>query len=110
MNNEQFESFLNAAIGICRETLEKKKEEYASDKDRFHNFITAGVIKGESPEKALWGMYVKHLVSVIDIVEKIERGEQVPSNYVEKMIDSVNYNLLLWGLLEDRDQKEEEGR
>jgi len=78
MNNKQFESFLNTAIGIW--------------------------------EKALWGMYVKPLVSVIDIVEKIERGEQVPSNYVEKMTDSVNYYLLLWGMLEDRAQREEEWR
>ena len=99
----EFNEFLDAAIKSCRDTLKGKANEYATDDDRFYNFKRAGEIKRETPEKALWGMYLKHLVSVIDIGERIEDELCLPPEaYAEKLKDSINYHFLLWGLLRER--------
>ena len=80
-----------------------KQVEYAKDGNRFYNFIRAGEGKRETPEKALWGMYYKHHISVSDIIDAVEAGETVSENiYNEKLKDSINYLFLLWGMLEDR--------
>jgi len=103
MTSEQFDAFLDYAIELCRDTMKTKAGEYAIEDSRFYNFICAGSIKRETPEKALWGMYVKHLVSVIDIVEAVEAGKDVPrDHYTEKLKDSIVYHLLFWGMLEGR--------
>jgi len=103
MNSTEFNAFLDAAIKSCKDTLKGKASEYATDDDRFYNFKKAGEIARETPEKALWGMYLKHLVSVIDIVEAVEKEHNISRKYyTEKLKDSINYHILLWALLEER--------
>jgi len=103
MTNKQFSEFFLNAVAMCRRTLDGKQVEYAKDDNRFYNFIRAGEGKRETPEKALWGMFYKHLVSLSDIIDAVESGDDVPENiYNEKLKDSINYLFLLWGMLAER--------
>lgn len=89
------------------EVLSEKAGEYTTDKDRLENFKKSGAWQGISPEKALRGMWSKHLVSITDMIDALDDG--VPINFDkwdEKLIDSINYHILLRGLLVDRSQVE----
>ena len=80
--------------------LASKAKEYAVDNNRFHNFDLAAAVNNTTPEKALWGMATKHLVSVIDIVNS---PETVSLELIEEKIgDMINYLILLEGLLKRR--------
>jgi len=100
VNNKDFEALVNNRLKECRETLFAKGEEYSSDIDRLHNFKIAARIDGITPEKALWGMYRKHLVSVMDL--KNNPYDYTPELVKEKIGDSINYHLLLEALLVER--------
>lgn len=109
MNTEDFNKVVDARIEKIKATLIKKAAEYSSDDDRLHNFKIAGRINGETPEKALWGMMAKHLVSVIDIIAGTSKGE-VPSEAIreEKLNDSICYLILLEALIIERGPEKEE--
>jgi len=83
--------------------LYEKREEYERQNDRLHNFKVAARIDMETPEKSLWGMYKKHIVSLIDMINDTVFGT-VPSDKMmdAKMNDLHNYLYLLEGLLEER--------
>jgi len=81
-------------------TLCKKEEEYAINGDRFHNFRVAARMDGETPEKALKGMWLKHLVSVFDMIAY--PGDVTEYMIDEKIGDCINYLILLEGLLRER--------
>ena len=80
-----------------KEVLKQKAKEYATDKSRFHNFNVAARVANTTPEKALYGMMMKHLVSVMDIIEAPERFS--PAHMDEKLGDLINYLILLEGML-----------
>jgi hypothetical protein len=84
--------------------LASKEKEYAAGEDRFHNFNVAGRISDCSPEKALKGMWMKHIVSVFDLIDWADSDpEKLTSDLIdEKIGDSVNYLILLEGMLKDR--------
>jgi len=96
-------------LEACQNLLIPKGEEYSRNGERLHNFKRAGRIDNEAPERSLWGMYKKHLVSVMDMIEDIEQGI-LPDHAImaEKMNDSINYHLLLEGLITERLQKQAE--
>jgi len=98
----QFEMIVEERISQIRKTLAFKGEEYATSKDRLHNFKRAGRLRECTPEDALLGFFMKHLISVLDIVDKIE--VDVPSSEVvnEKVGDCINYLILLEALIEER--------
>jgi hypothetical protein len=104
MEIEQFNELVDERFGKCRETLCTKSEEYARNNDKLHNFKRAGDIGGTSPEKALVGMMVKHVVSLLDIVDDIEYIGTTPTDAVlsEKVGDTINYLLLLEALIRER--------
>lgn len=96
MNSKDFEAALEQRIEKCKEVLGVKASEYATS-DRLHNFKVAAVLQHESPIKALGGMMAKHTVSVYDLIEAVNRGEDVPIElWDEKIGDHINYLLLLW--------------
>ncbi|GAG31957.1 unnamed protein product, partial [marine sediment metagenome] len=97
MNHTDFNKIVKNRLNTCEDTLCAKNEEYSSDTDRLHNFVTAGRINNVTPEKALWGMYTKHLVSVMDMVA--DPSKVTVAVLSEKMTASINYHLLLEGIL-----------
>lgn len=100
MNHEDFSNIVEARLSICQNILASKNEEYSSDTDRLHNFKMAAGMSDTTPEQALWGMWVKHLVSVRDLVDAPD--DATPELIKEKISDSINYLLLLEGLLTER--------
>jgi hypothetical protein len=100
MNYEMFDSLVSKRCVKIKSVLGSKKKEYASNEERLHNFKVAAKATGKTPEQALWGMYMKHWVSVQDMVEdpyKITR-----ESIDEKIGDSINYHILLEALMFER--------
>jgi len=97
MNHEVFEALLEKRLALTRRILASKNAEYANDSDKLHNFKRAAAMLGCSKEKALVGMWTKHIISILDIVEKIENYGEYPDTKLleEKIGDSVNYLILL---------------
>lgn len=100
----EFDQLVEERCEQIKKTLINKAKEYATKQDRFHNFTVAGRLLNISPEKALLGMMSKHLVSVFDLVEwAIEAPEKLNIAIInEKIGDSINYLILLEGLLKER--------
>lgn len=109
MKNEQFQELLTDILKDCEATLSKKANQYATGEDRLHNFKHAALIDNETPERALWGMAKKHLVSIIDMLNGIDAGYLYSSTlWREKLGDLRNYLILLEALTIER-KKENDG-
>lgn len=77
--------------------LNNKAKEYANEESAFYNFEEAARIDNTTREKALWGMFLKHFISVKDLKDgKLELSEKVIK---EKIGDAVNYLIILEGML-----------
>lgn len=102
MENDVFEKVLDERINKIITTLRKKAKEYARE-DRLHNFKVAARRLGVTPERALLGMKEKHEVSVLDIIDDIDKGIRPTKALIdEKIGDSINYSILLEALLLER--------
>ena len=100
MTNKKFASILDQRIIKIRSVLSAKACEYASDDDRLHNFKKAACFTRETPSQVCTGFFLKHLVSVLDIVEEYARLDFRKSELVdEKIGDAINYLILLEALL-----------
>ena len=104
MNVIKFNEMLEERIKSEREVLASKNKEYASDIDKLHNFKRAGAMENCTPEKALVGMWAKHIISLLDIVDKIDAdGDGLTKEMLEEKIgDAVNYLILLEALIKER--------
>lgn len=100
----QFNALLQQRLVKSEAVLGSKAGEYASKTDRLHNFKVAARIAGCSPEKALWMMLLKHIVSVQDMVEASDQfaAHHSPEMIDEKLGDIINYMILLEGLMKER--------
>ena len=94
-----FNKLILNTLDNCLSTLQRKGDEYATTTDRFHNFNVAARMIDTTPIKALAGMKLKHDVSVLDIINS---QEGITKELIdEKIGDSINYLLLLKGMLYD---------
>lgn len=110
MNKNTFERVVEDTLDMCKAVLTRKSGEYSSSEDKLHNFDKAkDLMRCKTKEFALLGMLNKHLVSVIDIIERFEKiGELPTSNMIdEKIGDSINYFILLKACFYDDMIKEE---
>ena len=67
--------------------------------DRLYNFKRAAEISQTTPQKALIGMFLKHLVSVFDLADG--KLESTPAMVNEKVGDAINYLILLEAILKE---------
>lgn len=110
MTDQEFNTFLHARLNKIISTLESKKAEYART-GRMHNFERAAEILRCSPERALMGIAVKHIVSVLDIVDTIDAKAVNPIEipfidlWNEKMGDAINYMVLLDVMVQAKTEK-----
>lgn len=102
MTPEKFHQVLVQRTNQMQGTLGVKAKEYALDGDRLYNFKAAARLKGETPAQSLWGIAIKHLVCVIDMVEN--RLEPTRKNIDDHLGDMVNYLVLLEALLEEANE------
>lgn len=103
MDYATFNALVEKQLQACRDVLVPKGAEYSRNGERLHNFKRAAAQLGVTPEQALLGMEVKHRTSLLDMVDDVASGT-LPSMAVldEKVTDSINYLLLLKGLLSER--------
>lgn len=100
MNHKEFEEVVEKRFEKLRKVLLIKAREYAKSKNRMHNFYRAAGLLGGQAVAALRGMWVKHVVSINDIVDDINAGVPVKRSLVEeKLTDNIAYLLLMDGLL-----------
>lgn len=105
MNAKDFDEIVGARLSWCVKTLCAKGDEYARDGDRLWNFKVAARKLNCHPAEALAGMMIKHTVSVDDIIDGLAKGIVPPKELVaEKIGDSIDYLLLLEGLIEEARQ------
>lgn len=99
----QFDKVVEERLESVRQVMLVKGKEYRRKGNAYHNFDRAGAMLGCSRERGLIGMAAKHFVSVLDIVDDVEKGK-LPSleTINEKIGDAVNYLILLEGALKDR--------
>lgn len=105
---EEFDDLVIDRFESCQQILKGKSSEYSRNDDKLHNFKRAGELLGTTPERALLGMMTKHLISIMDMVDDIEFVGTLPSDGLisEKFGDSINYLLLLEGLIKERKGKD----
>jgi hypothetical protein len=105
MRQEDFDNCVNNRMELCKKVLVAKGIEYADD-DRLSNFKKAAGLRGDTPESALWGMAVKHLVSINDMIDELSIGICHPlSMWEEKLGDALNYLFILRAQLQERADK-----
>lgn len=107
----EFNKLLKEILARTTNVLSTKSAEYATDEDKLHNFKRAGAMQNCTPEKALVGMWAKHLVSILDIVDNIEKNDGFVDMYdgydeylakvEEKVTDAINYLILLEALIKE---------
>lgn len=99
MKADEFNSIVESQLERIKSVLVKKADEYNLEADRLGFFKRAAVFSQSTPEKALYGFLLKHLVSLSDMVVS---GDKYPKElWLEKITDIENYLILLLGLLED---------
>ena len=104
MNIEDFNALVEERVNKIKSVLASKGKEYGIG-DRLHNFKVAGRIGDNTPERALKGMWLKHLVSVFDLIDACDqRDRSLLTRPIidEKIGDSINYLILLEALLRER--------
>lgn len=97
MTHETFEKLLAQRLEKIKATLASKATEYAT-LDRLHNFSRAADITGETAAQVCIGFFVKHLVSLLDIVDETAEGNFAKLTRPildEKIGDAINYLILL---------------
>ncbi len=105
MKSKTFDKLVADTLHSCESVMTSKEEEYSSGKDRFHNFKVAARMKGCTPIEALEGMKLKHDVSVKDLIDNPDTATE--RLLTDKIGDSINYLLLLKGLLIEHMEKKQ---
>lgn len=98
MYHEEFKHILDTQLSACKNTLETKATEYATE-DRLHNFKKAAHLQGITPRQALAGMMAKHTVSVYDML--MSKTIFTRAQWDEKITDSINYHILGLALVQE---------
>ena len=104
MNSRDFNHIVQSRLERIQSLLTAKAAEYAPpDSDRLHNFKRAGEMLNCTPEQALIGMWTKHVISILDIVNGLAKGETYTTDLInEKIGDAINYLILLEALLKEK--------
>lgn len=99
MTTPDFNKVVEDQLDRIRNVLVKKAAEYNLDDDRLSVFKHAAALSEETPEQALYGFMLKHVISVTDLINS--KGTYSEELWNEKITDICNYLILLQGLLRD---------
>lgn len=106
MTQKEFDKIVDEQVNDCIDCLVVKAREYVLDpNDRLRAFKLVWINDKEikvNPKITLWGQMVKHLSSIYDMSLKNEEYDK--ENYdkwIEKITDTINYLILLRGIIED---------
>ncbi len=99
MTTPEFNKVVEDQLDRIKNVLIKKQAEYNLDEDRLSVFKHAASLSEETPEQALYGFMLKHIISVTDLINS--KGTYSEELWNEKITDICNYLILLQGLLRD---------
>lgn len=99
MTNKEFNIIVNDTLNECKKLLCDKSKEYDFGEDRLHSFKVAAELQGISNIEALRGYLTKHIVSIFDMMKTPDNFSS--NKWDEKILDVINYMLLLKALLLD---------
>ena len=103
MTNEEFYQLVKDRMTATTNVLISKQKEYSRNDDKLHNFKRAAACQGISNESACVGMWMKHVISIVDLVQDIDKNQHSEmSLWTEKLNDAHNYLYLLEGLINER--------
>ena len=106
MNTPDFNKVVEDQLNRIQNVLIKKAAEYNLGTDRLSAFKHAAAVSEETPEQALYGFMLKHIISVTDMINS--KGTYSEELWNEKITDICNYLILLQGLLRDTGRLKEE--
>lgn len=102
MDQKAFDGIVDGQLTHCLAILRPKGLEYTRGADRLHQFKRAGSILRCTPAQACVGLSVKHLTSILDIVQDSANGlSPTLATLDEKFGDFINYLLLLRACIQE---------
>lgn len=100
MTTKEFNKFITDFIERIKNLLCSKGKEYNETvDDRFDQFKKGSVLTKVSPIRTLYGMLVKHIISLSDMISSEQKYSR--EHWYEKIIDNINYLLLLAAAIEE---------
>jgi len=96
MHIDRFHELVKEIDKHCFNILGDRGSVYTQETDRLSNFKNAGRMLGKTPEEALWGMVVKHIIAVQDAI--FEKKDVHLAKWLEWIGDIINYMKLLYAL------------
>lgn len=103
MNSEQFNKVFESRIQSIRDRFKSKSCQYSSEYDVLSHFKRVAGVLTTSPETALIGESVKHLVKILQTVDCVESNHMVSiDEWNEILTDFMVYLMLLDGQLYER--------
>lgn len=103
MTSKEFKEVVDEQLEYCKNLLFKKNEEYVTTDDVFENFRTGANMLGTDVKNTLLGYLTKHLVSIVSMIKDDKQYDIDKWN--EKIGDSINYLLLLKGMVVEEERK-----
>ncbi len=103
MQEKKFYKLVNRRFDKIISGLTSKGKEYSTKDNKLHNFDKGSRMTGNSREKVLMGFLLKHLISVEDIIDNLDKGILPNRELIDQKIgDIINYYILLEASLVDR--------
>lgn len=97
MTRENFDAVVHSTVENCLKTLVVKGKEYQRNNNPLHNFDRGVEVSGftSTREQVIWGMALKHFISVQDIKEDLSKNILHSKELIdEKYGDLINYLLI----------------
>jgi hypothetical protein len=110
MTTQEFDDLFDAVISRCKTIHRTKGEQYKNGEDRLGNFKRAADRKSVTPETILSIYADKHRDSLDWINRRIEETGSVPETaepIIETICDLVNYAVLNFALITERENRSE---
>ena len=104
MTTSQREKLINNILSECKKIRLSKGNDYClGSQDANRNFKSVGEALNLSPETACMVYYLKHQDAIL---QYIRTGELKGEGIEEKIKDNINYLLILYSLIYEREKKE----
>lgn len=105
MTDREFNSIVEKCCATIYSVLASKAKEYARG-DRLSNFKKAASAMSMTPEKACVAFWMKHVISIADLVNDLDTNKVAGMPmWEEKIGDAINYLVLLKALVTERTDK-----
>ena len=110
MTVEEFNRLVEDTFNHIKSVLVNKTKEYTYFDDKLYNFKQAAHLQKHSQFEALGGMMAKHIVSVYDYIRDVGVGvHHSMAAWDEKIIDAINYLILLRAMVKENERKISDG-